>query len=156
MSALRVAVAVTAALSLGACGGSNQPTAGPTPSRTAGTGGGTVVTNRSTAVVLGVPPGHLPPTGMCRVWIPGRPPGKQARARSCSGIVAVAPAGSMILYRPTADKKIVRVRYVDRARAGVVIRVRVFEAESGKHLRDEKNEPDKDDEKEKDKGKRKP
>src|SRR6266704_6869449 len=93
----------------------------------------------STAATLGVPPGHLPKPGQCRVWIPGVPPGHQPRpkSRSCAGIEAVAPPGSWILYRPTADRKLVHVREVDRARAGVVVRIRVFEAESGKFVREE-------------------
>src|SRR5213080_3276347 len=75
----------------------------------------------STAATLGVPPGHQP-----------RP-----KSRACAGIEAVAPAGSWIIYRPTADRRLVHVREVDRARAGVVVRIRVFEAESGKFVRDE-------------------
>src|SRR3970282_2943957 len=59
----------------------------------------------STAATLGVPPGHLPPPGECRVWIPGRPPGRQARRRSCDGILAEAPAGAWLLYRPGADRR---------------------------------------------------
>ncbi len=94
----------------------------------------------STAVTLGVPPGQLPPPGQCRVWIRGRPPGRQARPQSCDGIVATAPAGAMILYRPGRDRRIVRVRYVDSSRVGVVVRIRIFEAASGKFLRDEKPE----------------
>ena len=31
----------------------------------------------------GIPPGHLPPRGMCRVWYDGRPPGHQPSATSC-------------------------------------------------------------------------
>lgn len=31
-----------------------------------------------------VPPGHMPPRGMCRVWIDGVPPGRQPRATDCS------------------------------------------------------------------------
>jgi len=92
-----------------------------------------------TAVVLGVPPGHLPKPGECRVWIPGVPPGRQPRpkSRDCTGIAAMAPPGSWILYRPTADRKLVHVREVDRARVGVVVRVRVFEVESGRFVREE-------------------
>src|SRR5213595_3933802 len=92
----------------------------------------------STAATLGVPPGHLPKPGECRVWIPGVPPGRQPRPKSrvCAGIEAVAPPGSWIIYRPTADRRLVHVREVDRARAGVVVRIRVFEAESGKFVRD--------------------
>lgn len=139
MSALRLMIALATTAALVACGGSHDPPAsGPTPDRSAGPGTTTVVTHRSTAVVLGVPPGHLPPPGRCRVWIPGRPPGRQARARACAGIVAIAPAGSMVIYRPTRDKKIVRVRYIDRGRAGVVVGVRLFEAKTGKFVREEK------------------
>ena len=31
----------------------------------------------STAARLGIPPGHLPEPGSCRVWVPGRAPGQQ-------------------------------------------------------------------------------
>jgi len=31
----------------------------------------------------GIPPGHLPPSGQCRVWYDGRPPGQQPRATNC-------------------------------------------------------------------------
>lgn len=92
----------------------------------------------NTAVALNVPPGHLPPPGECRVWIPGRPPGRQARPRSCNGIAAAAPAGAWILYRPSSDRSMVHVRYVDETKRGVVVRTRVFESGSGKYLRDER------------------
>jgi hypothetical protein len=92
----------------------------------------------NTAVTLGVPPGHLPPPGECRVWVPGRPPGRQARARSCDGILSAAPAGAWILYRPGADRRVIHVRYLDERRAGTIIRIRVFDAQSGAFLRDER------------------
>lgn len=94
---------------------------------------------RSTAATLGVPPGHLPQPGECRVWIPGTPPGRQPRprSRSCEGIAAAAPAGSWILYRPTRDKKLVHVRLVDARRAGVIVRIRIFEVETGRFVREE-------------------
>ena len=87
---------------------------------------------------LGIPPGHLPRPGECRLWIPGTPPGRQPRPKSrpCDGLAAEAPAGSWILYRPT-DERLVHVRVVDPRRAGVVIRIRVFAAESGRLLREE-------------------
>ena len=90
------------------------------------------------ALVLKVPEAHLPPAGQCRVWKEGTSVFQQPQARSCDGIVATAPAGSMILDRPSKDTKIVRVRYIDAHRGGHVVRVRVFEAASGKYLRDEK------------------
>ena len=90
----------------------------------------------STAATLGIPPGHLPPVGQCKVWVPGKPPGHQAAARSCSGIERTASAGTWILYRPTNDKKVVHVRVVDDRRPGVVVHVRVYDAQKGNFLRD--------------------
>jgi hypothetical protein len=46
----------------------------------------------------GVPPGQLPPRGMCRVWIDGTPPGRQPRPTDCA----------------TAERE--RARYGSRAR----------------------------------------
>lgn len=94
----------------------------------------------STAATLGVPPGHLPNPGECRVWIPGTPPGQQAKSKSraCGGIAALAPAGSWIIYRPANDRKVVEVREVDPRRAGVVVRVQVFDLSTNRLLREEK------------------
>src|SRR5437660_1821755 len=93
----------------------------------------------STAATLGIPPGHLPKPGECRVWIPGVPPGRQPRpqSRACAGIEAVAPPGSWIIYRPEADRRFVHIREVDQRRVGMVIRVRVFEIETGRFVREE-------------------
>jgi hypothetical protein len=101
---------------------------GATPVRTAPATG-------STAVTLGIPPGHLPRPGRCRLWLPGTPPGHQPAARPCNGIDVRAPVGSMIVYRP--DETIVQVRYVDAQHPGVVIAVRVFDAATGVFLRAE-------------------
>lgn len=93
----------------------------------------------STAATLGIPPGHLPKAGECRVWIPGTPPGHQPKpkSRSCATIGAVAPAGSWIIYRPTDNKKLVHVREVDARRAGTVIRIRIFDIETTRLVREE-------------------
>jgi hypothetical protein len=45
----------------------------------------------------GVPPGHLPPAGSCRVWIPGVPPGHQAPPTSCAVAYREAPRGAWVL-----------------------------------------------------------
>jgi hypothetical protein len=90
----------------------------------------------STAATLGIPPGHLPSPGMCRVWVPGKPPGHQAKARSCSNIERSAPAGSWIVERPGRDKKVVHVRVVDERRPGVVVRMRIYEIRDGKLVRE--------------------
>lgn len=93
----------------------------------------------STAATLGVPPGHLPKPGECRVWIPGTPPGQQPRpkSRTCAAIADVAPAGSWIVYRPTDNKKLVHVREVDGRRAGFVIRTRIFDIETTRLVRED-------------------
>jgi hypothetical protein len=89
----------------------------------------------STAASMNIPPGHLPQPGMCRVWVPGTPPGHQAKPRSCSGIERTAPAGSWIVERPGADKKVVHVREVDERRPGVVVRMQVYQIRDGKLMR---------------------
>lgn len=38
----------------------------------------------------GVPPGQLPPAGMCRVWYDGVPPGRQPRPTSCNEAERIA------------------------------------------------------------------
>jgi hypothetical protein len=91
----------------------------------------------STAARLGIPPGHLPPEGGCRIWVPGTPPGRQRRPESCSGIERHAPAGSWIVYRPSRDKKLVHVRVVDNRRAGSVVTIRVYEVADGSFVREE-------------------
>jgi len=87
---------------------------------------------------LKVPPGHLPRAGECRLWYPGRPPGRQPRAGSCSGIERIAPAGTLILYRPSDDKKVVHARVIDPKRDGVVVVVRVYDADRGTYLGQER------------------
>jgi len=43
---------------------------------------------------LGIPPGHRPPPGSCRVWFPGLPPGQQPPPGSC---YAYVPAGAVLV-----------------------------------------------------------
>lgn len=102
----------------------------------------------STAATLGIPPGHLPEAGECRIWIPGTPPGRQpgSKSRPCAGIGGDAPAGSWIVYRPTRDRKLVHVRVVDARRPGFVTLVRLFEIDSGRLLRDMRPEDEPQDE----------
>lgn len=91
----------------------------------------------STAVTLGIPPGHLPPPGQCRIWVPGRPPGQQRKAGACSTLERQVPAGAWLVYRPDRDRKRVRVTvYGDKSPKVIVIRY--FDADSGKLLREEK------------------
>lgn len=90
----------------------------------------------STAVTLGIPPGHLPPPGECRVWIPGRPPGQQSPPGDCRVLEGRVPQGAWLVYRPTKDRKTVRVSVYDDRSPRVIV-IRYFEAETGKLLREE-------------------
>jgi len=88
---------------------------------------------------LDIPRGHHPDEGECRVWIPGTPPGRQAKpkSRSCDGIAAAAPAGSWILYRPAGEPRLLHVRIVDPGRAGHVIRTLIYDVETNQFVREE-------------------
>jgi len=68
--------------------------------------------NSSTAARFGVPPGHLPPVGQCRVWMPGEPPGQQGKkypVGQCSNLRRSIPVGGWLIYRPTDSEREVRV-----------------------------------------------
>lgn len=45
-----------------------------------------------------IPPGQLPPAGMCRIWIDGVPPGRQPAPTDCQTAVANKPANARILW----------------------------------------------------------
>jgi hypothetical protein len=135
------ALAVGIVALIGACSKSTKTVVlEPTPEMRSASSGQSGGVRPSTAATLGVPPGHLPNPGECRIWIPGTPPGQQPKpkSRSCGGIAALAPAGSWILYRPSNDRKVVHVREVDPRRAGVVVRVQVFDLATNKLVREEK------------------
>jgi hypothetical protein len=48
--------------------------------------------------VDGVPPGHRPPAGMCRIWIDGVPPGQQPTPTDCATAVARRPANARVIW----------------------------------------------------------
>jgi len=98
---------------------------------------GTKPAAKGGALMLGVPEAHLPPAGQCRIWKAGVSAFKQPQSRSCDGIQKNAPAGSMILERPSKDPKIVKVRYIDPHKAGKVVKKREFEAATGKYIKDD-------------------
>lgn len=92
----------------------------------------------STAATLGIPPGHLPEPGRCRIWVPGRPPGHQPKPGSCSALAARVPPGAWLVYRPTRDKKHVEVSVYDHTEPGIVVAIRFFEASTGRLVREER------------------
>lgn len=48
--------------------------------------------------LTGVPPGHYPPPGQCRVWHSGRPPGQQPPPGLCSSLHGRVPFGAFVLF----------------------------------------------------------
>ncbi len=46
----------------------------------------------------GIPPGQMPPAGMCRIWIDGVAPGRQPRATDCATARANVPANGRVIY----------------------------------------------------------
>jgi hypothetical protein len=93
----------------------------------------------SAAARLPVPPGHLPRVGLCRVWVPGVPPGRQALARTCENVLRTAPPGSMVIHRPVEDRKQVQVFHVDPERSEAIARVQIFDAGTGRLLRESRS-----------------
>ncbi|MHC4481336.1 MAG: hypothetical protein ACYS1C_10280 [Planctomycetota bacterium] len=143
---LLVAGALTAACS----SGNPEVETGPDPDATVipGTGGDAAgeparknenaSENASTAAKFGIPPGHLPPPGQCKVWIPGEPPGQQKKkykAGDCGTVSRQVPAGGWLVYRPGEDKKEVVVR--EYGSAGDVISISIFDIVTGALLRQE-------------------
>lgn len=45
-----------------------------------------------------IPPGHYPARGMCRVWRPERPPGRQDPPGRCSELERRVPAQAYLVY----------------------------------------------------------
>jgi hypothetical protein len=45
-----------------------------------------------------IPPGHLPPRGLCRVWIDGVPPGQQPPVTDCVTAERNRVANSRVIY----------------------------------------------------------
>jgi len=86
---------------------------------------------------LGIPPGHYPPPGECRVWIPGQPPGHQPEPCSCSSLIGRVSPGAWVLYRPL-DENILEVTAYDAARSNSVSSVRWYDLQSGKLIRSQK------------------
>ena len=46
-----------------------------------------------------IPPGHLPPPGMCRIWYPDRPPGHQPPPGDCRVLSRQVPRGAWLVGR---------------------------------------------------------
>ena len=100
---------------------------GRTTRSTGGLGGvlGRVILPRAGTVgpreLAGVPRGHYPPPGECRVWYPNRPPGQQPPPTSCDRLVGVRlDPGAFILHGDRAYDAEYNWREEDRRRPGTV------------------------------------
>jgi hypothetical protein len=87
---------------------------------------------------LHIPPGHLPPPGECRIWIPGRPPGHQPKAGRCDRLEGHVPPGALLLYRPESDPRHVRVTEYHPEEPSVIISIRYYVAANGNFAWSEK------------------
>lgn len=68
----------------------------------------------------GVPPGHYPKAGECRLWHSGRPPGQQPKATACRNLIGHVPDGAFILHGDRAyDSKYDWVAQAGRERGSV-------------------------------------
>jgi hypothetical protein len=46
---------------------------------------------------VSIPPGHMPPPGMCRIWYPDRPPGQQPPPGECHELRYRVPPGAFLV-----------------------------------------------------------
>jgi hypothetical protein len=84
---------------------------------------------------LGIPPGHLPPPGKCRLWYPDRPPGHQPPPESCGHVHAHVPAGAWLIHRPNDEPQYVDVSVYDTYQPGIVITIGLFDVDTGAFIR---------------------
>lgn len=83
---------------------------------------------------LGIPPGHYPPPGQCRIWMPGVAADRQAKCVPCTSIDGEIPLGAWVLYRPSREKGVLRVTTYDRRAASSVVSVDWYDAANGKRV----------------------
>lgn len=142
-STIRATLVAGFALAFGllACS-QNAPPGSDSREPVIGTGSSSVVLpgngseKTSTAARFAVPPGHLPPPGQCRVWMPGEPPGQQKKkypVGQCSVLSRSIPAGGWLIYRPTDGKREIRVW--EYGSDFEVLAERVYDSVTGELLR---------------------
>ena len=74
---------------------------------------------------LGIPNGHMPPPGSCRIWYPGRPPGHQPPPFKCGAGLVRIPLGTFLVQR--IDGRYVQVDEYDRKLPDFVVRTGTFQ-----------------------------
>lgn len=86
--------------------------------------------------LLGIPPGHLPPPGSCRIWVPGKPPGQQLPPGNCTELEPRVPVGAWLLHRHVDNPDYIEIFVYHEQRPSVVVVIRYFEAATGRFLRE--------------------
>lgn len=69
---------------------------------------------------LGIPNGHMPPPGSCRIWYPGRPAGQQPPPFKCGVGRLNVPLGTFLVQR--IDGKMVQLDEYDAERPNFIVR----------------------------------
>lgn len=87
---------------------------------------------------LNIPPGHLPPPGQCRIWYLDRSPGQQPPPGTCSALVRNVPPGAWLISRPDDKGKNVKVSVYHPLKLGIVVVIRIYDAETGRFLSEER------------------
>ena len=90
---------------------------------------------------LGIPDGHMPPPGECRIWFPGRPAGQQPPPGKCGALSRQVPAGAWLMRRPDGQPQQVDVTVYDQRRPGVALSVGIFDARTGSFIRIDGSKP---------------
>lgn len=81
-----------------------------------------------------VPDGHKPPPGMCRIWIDGVPPGRQAAPTDCPTAVRNRPSNGRVIWGDD-EKRSAEKRDADRPTRGNDDRDRPRSTEEGERGR---------------------
>ena len=75
---------------------------------------------------LGIPYGHLPPPGHCRIWYPGRPPGHQPPPVRCPIPFRQVPRGAWVVSWADESRGRLWVDEYDDRRDGIISRAREY------------------------------
>jgi hypothetical protein len=74
----------------------------------------------------GIPKGHLPPPGHCRIWYPNKPAGHQPPPQRCPIPLRQIPLGAYVVSRLEGDNKRALVHVYSGQKPGVVVDTRHY------------------------------
>jgi hypothetical protein len=72
---------------------------------------------------LGIPKGHLPPPGECKIWYPNKPAGQQGPPQSCASALRQAPLGAWVI---THQGNRFKVNIFSQKRPGIIDEVKYY------------------------------